>query len=181
MTKNRGESLKRKAEELNDRQMHDKISAHLGQDMDLVAVDVKYLAPCVNSYLKKRLKDETIDTNSKNKNSAFMSLVKQLYNQLIVNKSVVCLSTIRDTYRTLLQERGRLLLTTPIQRETNIATCKRTFLRGLFPPLIHFLDTSCDWIRQQVQKMRGRTLNMPLISYYIRYQRRRLAVLDLKS
>ena len=35
-----------------------------------------------------------------------MSLVKQLYNQLIVNKSVVCLSTIRDTYRTLLQERG---------------------------------------------------------------------------
>ena len=55
MTKNRGESLKRKAEELNDRQMQDKISAHLGQDMDLVAVDVKYLAPCVNSYLKKRL------------------------------------------------------------------------------------------------------------------------------
>ena len=52
---NRGESLKRKAEELNDRHMHDKISAHLGQDMDLVAVDVKYLAPCVNSYLKKRL------------------------------------------------------------------------------------------------------------------------------
>ena len=49
MTKNRGESLKRKAEELNDRQMHDKISAHLGQDMDLVAMDVKYHAPCVNA------------------------------------------------------------------------------------------------------------------------------------
>jgi len=55
MTKNRGESLKRKAEELNDRQMHDKIGAHLGQDMDLVAVDVKYHPPCVNAYLKKTL------------------------------------------------------------------------------------------------------------------------------
>jgi len=88
--------------------------------------------------------------------------------------------TDRCKYNTRRRPR-RLLLTTTIQRETNIATCKRTFLHGLFPPLRHFLDTSCDWIRQQVQKMRGRTLNMPLISYYIRYQRRRLAVLDLKS
>lgn len=105
MTKNRGESLRRKAAELKDTEMQDKLNAHLGQDMDLVAMDVKYHAPCVVAYLNKRLKAEIVSTNSE-KSSAFTCLVEQLYNQLIVNKYVVCLSTIRDTYRTLLKERG---------------------------------------------------------------------------
>ena len=106
MTSNRGHTLKRKAEELNDKHMLDKIGAHLGDNMDLVAMDVKYHAPCVNAYMKKRPKAEAIDIDSKDKNSVFVSLTEQLYTKLILNRSVVCLSTIHDTYRTLLQEKG---------------------------------------------------------------------------
>lgn len=106
MTSNRGESLKRKAKEINDSHMLDKLNAHLGEDMDLVAMDVQYHAPCVNAYMTKRQKAESVDIASKHKNNAFVSLTEQLYTQLIANKSVLCLSSIRDTYRTMLQEKG---------------------------------------------------------------------------
>lgn len=84
--------------------MLDKLNAHLGEDMDLVAMDVQYHAPCVNAYMRKRQKAESVYIHSKHKNNAFVSLTEQLYIQLIVNKSLLCLSSICDTYRTMLQK-----------------------------------------------------------------------------
>ena len=56
MTQSRGQSLKRKAEDLNDAHMLDRIHAHPGEDVDLTAIDVRYHMPCMNAYINKRCK-----------------------------------------------------------------------------------------------------------------------------
>ena len=76
MTQSCGQSLKRKPKVLNDTNVLDRIQAHPGATIDLVAINV---------LLYLSLKNCT---------------------QMTVNKCVMCLSAIRDRYRILLQEKG---------------------------------------------------------------------------
>ena len=106
MTESRGQSLKRKAEELNDQHMLDKIQAYPGATVDLVAIDVRYHIPCINAYINKRPIAKATSTDSCGKDDVFFSLVNELNDQLIGCKCVVYLSSIRDRYRKLLVEKG---------------------------------------------------------------------------
>ena len=74
MTESRGQSLKRKAEELNDQHMLDKIQAYPGATVDLVAIDVRYHIPCINAYINKRPIAKATSTDSCGKDDVFFFL-----------------------------------------------------------------------------------------------------------
>ena len=82
--------------------MFDKIGALLKDNVDLVAIDVRYHASCLNACMNKRSKPGSSDSDYKDKNSVFVPLTEELYTNLIFNRSVINLFSTCDVYRTLL-------------------------------------------------------------------------------
>ena len=102
MIQSRGQSLKRKADELNDIDMLNKIQAYPGASVGLVAIDVRYHMPCINAYISKRRKRQIANSDVKDKDATFVLLTEEFHTHMIVNKCVMCLSAICDRHRILL-------------------------------------------------------------------------------
>lgn len=91
---------------LDDKNMIARIQSYPGVAADLVAMDVQYHRPCMNTYLNTRIKAAVPSDEPNEKNDAFATLMREYQDMIFHHKSVVYLSGIRDRYRALLAEKG---------------------------------------------------------------------------